>query len=75
MLSVSLLLLVDGSWGHWSGYGNCSVVCGNGQKIRTRHCNNPEPLNGGRDCHGQRTDTISCGYPPICLGKYSCLLI
>jgi len=41
---------VDGGWGHWSPYGACSVDCGGGLRNRTRCCDNPWPMNGGKDC-------------------------
>lgn len=34
---------VDGNWGQWSHWGYCNVVCGQGDKRRTRNCNNPPP--------------------------------
>lgn len=39
-----------GGWGHWSPYGACSVDCGGGLRNRTRCCDNPWPMNGGKDC-------------------------
>ena len=49
-----------GSWSPWSAWRECS----SGEDCvytRTRACNNPTPLFGGRDCEGE------AGYsPPSC---------
>ncbi|XP_008209068.1 A disintegrin and metalloproteinase with thrombospondin motifs 9 [Nasonia vitripennis] len=51
---------VDGQWGKWSDYGNCSRPCGGGIKKKTRECNNPAPKNGGNYCVGERVMYDSC---------------
>ncbi|XP_013378635.1 SCO-spondin [Lingula anatina] len=51
---------VDGGWGEWSAYGDCSVTCGDGTKTRTRECNSPPPANGGADCEGNGSETSAC---------------
>ncbi|XP_052715472.1 deleted in malignant brain tumors 1 protein-like [Crassostrea angulata] len=51
---------VDGNWGHWSSWLDCSVTCGTGNQIRRRFCSNPRPENGGRHCQGSSTDTLTC---------------
>ncbi|XP_064199839.1 complement component C8 alpha chain isoform X1 [Anguilla rostrata] len=45
-----------GSWSCWSPWSTCQ----SNQKTRQRQCNNPTPLNGGRPCLGQATQTHSC---------------
>ncbi|XP_074659249.1 uncharacterized protein LOC141911998 [Tubulanus polymorphus] len=50
----------DGNWTKWGNYGLCSVTCGDGTKMRTRTCTNPSPQNGGADCVGSNSETISC---------------
>ncbi|XP_066915374.1 uncharacterized protein [Clytia hemisphaerica] len=57
---------MDGNWGQWSGFGRCSVSCGKGEKVRMRECNDPTPMFDGRDCSGQNTDSMPCGFPEIC---------
>lgn len=54
--------LVDGGYGSWSAYGDCSVTCGGGQKVRRRKCDNPAPQHGGKDCFdiGPATETMEC---------------
>ncbi|XP_038063563.1 A disintegrin and metalloproteinase with thrombospondin motifs 6-like isoform X2 [Patiria miniata] len=50
---------VDGGWSAWTT-GPCSVTCGQGVQSRTRQCNNPPPQNGGQQCSGSSTDTLTC---------------
>ncbi|XP_059157542.1 coadhesin-like [Physella acuta] len=51
---------VDGSWGEWSDFSACSTTCGSGITRRTRKCDSPEPLNGGKDCIGPPVNTKKC---------------
>ena len=51
---------IDGQWSHWSDYGPCSAVCGNGWAERQRVCNNPAPMYGGRDCFGDAFEKKEC---------------
>ncbi|KAG8439149.1 hypothetical protein GDO86_005386 [Hymenochirus boettgeri] len=50
----------DGNWGPWSKFGSCSRNCGTGVKYRTRICDNPHPVNGGRSCIGPSYDLELC---------------
>ena len=52
--------IVDGSWTLWSEWGACSKTCNGGDRIRTRHCNNPVPLCGGKTCPGNNTEVEPC---------------
>nr|XP_022321026.1 coadhesin-like isoform X3 [Crassostrea virginica] len=54
------LCAVDGQWGAWSGFSNCSVKCGNGTKTRTRSCDNPAPQYGGLKCAGNESEAVAC---------------
>merc|ERR1719193_604376 len=54
----------DGNWGAWSSYGQCSKTCGMGLKTRTRKCNNPAPLAGGRKCAGTDKEDVACQKKP-----------
>jgi len=46
---------VDGGYGQWSSYGECSRTCGQGKHTRTRKC-----VETRRDCSGPSTQTKSC---------------
>ena len=64
---------VDGSWGPWRT-GQCSVTCGVGSVVRTRECNNPLPVNGGKDCVGPSSEVQPCN-EGCCPGIKSCSYI
>lgn len=51
---------LDGQWGSWGPWDECSVPCGGGYKIRRRRCDNPAPQNGGQDCQGCHLDYEQC---------------
>ncbi|KAK6187216.1 hypothetical protein SNE40_005292 [Patella caerulea] len=54
---------VNGGWGEWLDYGDCSATCGTGSKTRSRQCNNPPPSNDGEFCEGDDTETAECNLP------------
>ncbi|XP_033103714.1 A disintegrin and metalloproteinase with thrombospondin motifs 9-like, partial [Anneissia japonica] len=60
---------VDGGWGKWEAYGNCSRTCGGGVKKATRLCNNPSPQYAGKYCIGRRTRYRSCNTKPCADGQ------
>ena len=41
---------IDGGWGTWSEFSDCSKTCESGERVRTRACDNPPPQYGGREC-------------------------
>ncbi|KAH3879953.1 hypothetical protein DPMN_003864, partial [Dreissena polymorpha] len=51
---------IDGGFGAWMAWGSCFPSTGNGLKTRTRLCNNPQPLYGGRNCQGNYTQQLQC---------------
>lgn len=59
---------VDGGWGNWSDYSECSRSCDAGVSVQTRLCDNPPPAHGGSFCTGERTRYKICNIDP-CPGK------
>lgn len=35
---------VDGGWGPWKDYSQCSRTCGGGVSFTERHCDNPRQV-------------------------------
>ncbi|CAH3028156.1 unnamed protein product [Porites evermanni] len=66
---------LDGEWGPWTPWTQCSQTCGiSGGSIlsRTRLCNQPPPMNGGKPCVGNDTETAkSCLTPCPVDGGFS----
>ncbi|XP_022785409.1 A disintegrin and metalloproteinase with thrombospondin motifs adt-1-like [Stylophora pistillata] len=51
---------VDGNWGAWSEWSTCTKTCKQGKQSRTRECNSPAPLYGGKKCDGEGKETQVC---------------
>lgn len=47
-------MAVDGGWGEWGLWSECSRSCGGGVSIMERKCDHPEPANGGKFCLNER---------------------
>ena len=60
---------VHGGWSNWSNWTECSVTCGSGVVTRKRHCNNPVPAAGDRDCNGTHKESKSCRTGELCIGR------
>ena len=62
---------MDGGYGNWSSYDNCTKTCGSGTQQRNRTCNNPTPMHGGKNCTllGTSVETRTCNSNP-CPGKF-----
>lgn len=54
---------IDGGWGPYGAWSECSQPCGGGFRLRRRLCNDPEPQNG-IDCIGCDTDYELCNTQP-----------
>ncbi|XP_071097779.1 A disintegrin and metalloproteinase with thrombospondin motifs 16-like [Haliotis cracherodii] len=51
----------DGGWSAYStDWTPCSRSCGGGVRYKSRKCNNPRPLFGGKTCVGQDTMAEMC---------------
>uniref|UniRef100_A0A8C9LBE7 Complement C6 n=1 Tax=Pavo cristatus TaxID=9049 RepID=A0A8C9LBE7_PAVCR len=48
---------VDGRWGCWSEWSSCDTSF---KRRRTRECNNPSPMNGGKPCKGEQEEEEDC---------------
>ncbi|XP_066534172.1 A disintegrin and metalloproteinase with thrombospondin motifs 8 [Hoplias malabaricus] len=51
---------LDGGWGEWGPWQQCSRSCGGGIMFSYRECDTPAPQNGGKYCEGQRVQYRSC---------------
>ncbi|XP_056180332.1 complement component C6 isoform X1 [Falco biarmicus] len=48
---------VDGRWSCWSEWSSCNASF---KRRRTRQCNNPSPMNGGKPCEGEWEEEEDC---------------
>ncbi|XP_066516201.1 A disintegrin and metalloproteinase with thrombospondin motifs 1 [Hoplias malabaricus] len=55
---------VNGGWGLWGPWGDCSRTCGGGVQYSFRDCDKPLPKNGGKYCEGKRIQYRSCNTEP-----------
>ncbi|KAG5873731.1 hypothetical protein JTB14_035545 [Gonioctena quinquepunctata] len=53
-------LPIDGGWGEWSSWSECSRSCGSGVSVTRRECDHPTPSAGGRFCVGERKKYRIC---------------
>ncbi|XP_052279811.1 A disintegrin and metalloproteinase with thrombospondin motifs 7-like isoform X4 [Dreissena polymorpha] len=51
---------IDGEWGQWTHWSQCSRSCGAGVEHSQRHCDNPAPSHGGKYCLGERKKFRIC---------------
>ncbi|XP_066931095.1 properdin-like isoform X1 [Clytia hemisphaerica] len=51
---------VNGQYGAWSAYSQCSKSCGGGKQKKTRKCDSPAPAHGGAECEGPAEDERAC---------------
>lgn len=55
---------IDGGWGDWSPWSECSRSCGAGVSIMQRECDHPKPASGGKFCVGERRRYRICNTQP-----------
>ncbi|KAK7443725.1 hypothetical protein BaRGS_00040449, partial [Batillaria attramentaria] len=51
---------MDGGWGAWTGWGQCSRSCGGGVQYRYRRCDSPPPIGTGHPCQGRDAQVQDC---------------
>ncbi|XP_062308696.1 A disintegrin and metalloproteinase with thrombospondin motifs 10 [Osmerus eperlanus] len=61
---------VDGGWGLWSPWEECSRTCGGGVSSSLRHCDSPRPTIGGKYCLGERKRFRSCNMDECPAGSH-----
>ncbi len=69
---------IDGNWGEWSEFSECSVTCGHGVHIRNRFCQNPKKSGTGKYCSmdgSSGIETKPCYQRKCWTSKYATLLI
>lgn len=57
-------MAIDGGWGEWSSWSECSRTCGAGVSIMERECDHPRPAAGGKFCVGERRRYRMCNIDP-----------
>ncbi|XP_060071250.1 uncharacterized protein LOC132551155 [Ylistrum balloti] len=65
--------IIDGAWGQWGSWSQCTVTCGGGKQSRTRVCDDPMPANGGLPCSGDSSVLGDCNVrscPAAAAGVY-----
>ncbi|XP_064186122.1 A disintegrin and metalloproteinase with thrombospondin motifs 10 [Anguilla rostrata] len=60
---------VDGGWGLWSPWEECSRTCGGGVSSSVRFCDSPRPTIGGKYCLGERKRFRSCNIDACAAGS------
>ncbi|XP_065187399.1 SCO-spondin-like isoform X2 [Sycon ciliatum] len=55
---------IDGVFGSWSDWSVCSRTCGGGMQARSRLCDSPPPLFGGKECTGENFERQDCNQQP-----------
>ncbi|XP_043799822.1 A disintegrin and metalloproteinase with thrombospondin motifs 7-like isoform X3 [Apis laboriosa] len=55
---------IDGGWGEWGSWSECSRTCGAGVSIVERKCDHPEPAHSGKFCIGERRRYKICNTDP-----------
>ncbi|OWF42694.1 Zinc metalloproteinase nas-13 [Mizuhopecten yessoensis] len=55
---------IDGMWGPWTYWTQCTQMCNGGRKYRYRYCNSPPPVGHGASCLGLDHETQACNTQP-----------
>ncbi|XP_017770798.1 PREDICTED: A disintegrin and metalloproteinase with thrombospondin motifs 7-like, partial [Nicrophorus vespilloides] len=62
---------VDGGWGKWHEWSECTRTCGSGVASQERHCDHPPPMMGGKFCAGESKRYKICSTEPCDLHEPS----
>lgn len=59
------LIVVDGAWGSWDNWSQCSVTCADPNTTtetmsRQRLCNNQSLTGNGQECVGSHIEEANC---------------
>lgn len=60
---------IDGGWGDWGPWSECTRTCGSGVSVMERQCDHPRPAAGGRFCVGERKRYRICNSQPCPPGQ------
>ena len=60
VFQLNMFLSVNGGWGAWDKWSECSATCGEGEQTRSHQCDYPHALRGGKPCEGDNRETKSC---------------
>ncbi|XP_024946984.1 A disintegrin and metalloproteinase with thrombospondin motifs 7 isoform X2 [Cephus cinctus] len=55
---------IDGGWGEWGAWSECSRTCGAGVSVVERKCDHPQPAHEGKFCIGERRRYKICNTDP-----------
>lgn len=57
---------IQGHWGRWGSWSQCSRTCGQGYSRRSRQCDDPKPMYGGKYCKGSLVEIRPCQLKKTC---------